>query len=177
MPYLTTKIDTPKKFLLQYLFTTDSEIVTQKILIVKQKKRTVDLVHRKNCNNIKEDMMDIFSATSKQVETATAPKVQPQAPVRQVEHSSEMTKSARETKLEEKDVTEKLNNTVKELNSQMETLETNVTFGFNDKIDSMFVSVMERSTGKMIRKIPTEEAMTLAERMKEIVGMIFDKKG
>ena len=49
--------------------------------------------------------------------------------------------------------------------------------GFNDKIDAMFVNVMERSTGKMIRKIPTEEAMSLAEKMKEIVGMIFDKKG
>ena len=122
-------------------------------------------------------MMDIFSATSKQVETATAPKVQPQTPIRQVEQSAEMSKSARENKLDDKDVAQKLNGTVEELNKQMEILDTNVTFGFNDKIDIMFVSVMERSTGKMIRKIPTEEAMTLAERMKEVVGMIFDKKG
>ncbi len=117
--------------------------------------------------------MDVFSATSKQVETATAPKVQAQAPVRQVEQSSDTTKSSKDSKT----VTDQLSNTVKELNKQMETLDTNVTFGFNDKIDAMFVSVMERSTGRMIHKIPTEEAMTLAERMKEIVGMIFDKKG
>ena len=117
--------------------------------------------------------MDVFSATSKQVETATAPKVQAQAPVRQVEQSSDTTKGSKDSKT----VTDQLSNTVKELNKQMETLDTNVTFGFNDKIDAMFVSVMEKSTGKMIRKIPTEEAMTLAERMKEIVGMIFDKKG
>lgn len=117
--------------------------------------------------------MDIFSATSKQVETATAPKAQTQAPVRQVEQSSDTTKSSKDSKV----VTDQLSDTVKELNKQMETLDTNVTFGFNDKIDAMFVSVMERSTGRMIRKIPTEEAMTLAERMKEIVGMIFDKKG
>lgn len=151
----------------------DSEIVTQKILIVKQKKRTVDLIPRKSNENIKEDIMDVFSATSKQVETTTAPKVQAQAPVRQVEQSSDTTKGSKDSKT----VTDQLSNTVKELNKQMETLDTNVTFGFNDKIDAMFVSVMERSTGKMIRKIPTEEAMTLAERMKEIVGMIFDKKG
>ncbi len=36
---------------------------------------------------------------------------------------------------------------------------------------------MERSTGKLIRKIPSDEAMRLSEKMKEIVGMIFDKKG
>lgn len=122
--------------------------------------------------------MDIFSATSKQVETATAPKVQSAPEVRQVEHSTETTKSARETnKQNEEEIKQELNNTVENLNKQIELLDTNVKFGFNDKIDAMFVNVMERSTGKMIRKIPTEEAMSLAEKMKEIVGMIFDKKG
>lgn len=122
--------------------------------------------------------MDIFSATSKQVETATAPKAQI-APmeVRHVETSNETTKSVRENKQNEEEIKETLNNTVENLNKQMEILDTNVKFGFNDKIDAMFVNVMERSTGKMIRKIPTEEAMSLAEKMKEIVGMIFDKKG
>jgi flagellar protein FlaG len=153
------------------------EIVTQKILIVKQNLSYVDVVCRKKCKNIKEDMMDIFSTTSKQVETAVTPKVQQQTPVRQVEQSNEATKSLRDNKQDSQNVAEQLNYTVKELNKQMESLDTNVTFGFNDKIDTMFVSVMERSTGKMIRKIPTEEAMSLAEKMKEIVGMIFDKKG
>ena len=123
-------------------------------------------------------MMDIFSATSKQVETATAPKAQT-APieVRHVENSNQPTKSARENRQNEEEIKEALNSTVENLNKQMEILDTNVKFGFNDKIDAMFVNVMERSTGKMIRKIPTEEAMSLAEKMKEIVGMIFDKKG
>ena len=122
--------------------------------------------------------MDIFSATSKQVETATAPKVQSAPEVRQVEHSTQTTKSAKETnKQNEEEIKQELNNTVENLNKQMEILDTNVKFGFNDKIDAMFVNVMERSTGKMIRKIPTEEAMSLAEKMKEIVGIIFDKKG
>lgn len=121
--------------------------------------------------------MDIFSATGKQVETATSPRVQNTEPIRQVETSVETSKSVRQNKQDENEVNETLNQTVKELNSQMETLETNVKFGFNDKIDAMFVNVIERSSGKMIRKIPTEEAMSLAEKMKEIVGMIFDKKG
>ena len=148
-----------------------NEIVTQKILIVKQNSLYVDLVLV--LNNEKGDMMDIFSATSKQVETSTAPKVQQQSSVRQVEQSNEATKSVNDN---QKD-TEKLGKVIDDLNNQMESLETNVTFGFNDKIDSMFVNVMERSTGKIIRKIPTEEAMTLSAKMKEIIGIIFDKKG
>jgi flagellar protein FlaG len=154
-----------------------NEIVTQKILIAKQNLSYVDVVYRKQYQNIKEDTMDIFSTTSKQIETTTAPKVQQQAPVRQVEQSNETTKSVKDNQQDTKSISEQLDYTVKELNKQMESLETNVTFGFNDKIDTMFVNVMERSTGKMIRKIPTEEAMSLAEKMKEIVGMIFDKKG
>ncbi|NLN00116.1 MAG: flagellar biosynthesis protein FlaG, partial [Campylobacteraceae bacterium] len=70
-----------------------------------------------------------------------------------------------------------LNETVKELNEQMEHLETNIAFGFNDKISSMYVSVSEKSSGKLIRKIPTEEAMKLSEHFQEIIGVIFDKKG
>ncbi|MBS4234990.1 FlaG family protein [Campylobacter vulpis] len=62
------------------------------------------------------------------------------------------------------------------LNGQMEALGTNVRFGYNDKINSMYLSVTERTTGKEIRQIPSEEAMRLAEHFKEVVGMIFDKE-
>lgn len=121
--------------------------------------------------------MDIFSATSKQVESISAPKVHSTPEVRQVETPVQMTKSARENKQNEEEIKQQLSQSVENLNKQMDILNTNVQFGFNDKIDAMFVNVMERSTGKMIRKIPSEEAMTLAEKMKEIVGMIFDKRG
>lgn len=116
--------------------------------------------------------MDVFSATSKQVEAATTPKVANTTQTRPVEQSNETSK-VKDGNEQSKD----LNQTVNELNEQMDLLETNVAFGFNDKIDMMFVNVMEKSSGKTIRKIPTEEAMDLSEKMKEIVGMIFDKKG
>ncbi len=122
--------------------------------------------------------MDIFSSTSKQVESAVStPKTQSPVPTREVENSHQMAKSARDNDQSKQDVTEKLNATVEKLNNNMEALDTNVKFGFNDKINSMFVNVMERSTGKMIRKIPTEEAMLLSEKMQEIIGTIFDKEG
>ncbi len=74
-------------------------------------------------------------------------------------------------------IKETLTKAVKDLNKQMDILNTNITFGFNDKIDMMYVNVKEKSSGKLIRKFPTEEAMKLAEHMKEFVGIIFDKKG
>lgn len=118
--------------------------------------------------------MDVFSATSKQVETATTPKVASTAQTRQVNESNESAKLNQENQNE---TVKSLTQTVKELNEQMDLLDTNVTFGFNDKISLMYVNVMEKSTGRSIRKIPTEEAMDLSAKMKEIVGMIFDKKG
>lgn len=122
--------------------------------------------------------MDIFSTASKQVESAVAtPKMEAPSQTRQVENSHQMAKSARDSKLEQQDVSKKLDSTVEKLNKQMEALDTNVKFGFNDKINTMFVNVMERSSGKMIRKIPTEEAMKLSEKMQEIIGTIFDEKG
>ncbi len=122
--------------------------------------------------------MDIFSTASKHVESAVAtPKAQAPMQAREVEVSHEVAKSARENKEDKQDMSQKLTETVSKLNDQMNSLGTNVQFGFNDKINAMFVDVVERSTGKPIRKIPTEEAMLLSEKMQEIIGTIFDQKG
>jgi len=122
--------------------------------------------------------MDIFSSTSKQVESVVnAPKAHAPTQTREVETSHKMAKSESENTQEKQDISKKLTETVGKLNKQMDSLGTNVQFGFNDKINVMFVDVVERSTGKAIRKIPTEEAMLLSEKMQEIIGTIFDKKG
>lgn len=107
----------------------------------------------------------------------TTPKTQASSQTREVENSHQMAKSARDDNQNKENVAEKLSATVEKLNNQMNSLGTNVQFGFNDKINTLFVDVVERSTGKPIRKIPTEEAMLLSEKMQEIIGTIFDKKG
>lgn len=80
-------------------------------------------------------------------------------------------------KQNEEDIQQKLSKTVEDLNEQMDMLETNLKFGYNDKLNVMYVNVYEKSSGELVRKFPTEEAMKLAEHMKEFVGMLFDKKG
>jgi flagellar protein FlaG len=123
--------------------------------------------------------MDIFSATSKQVETqSNIPKVDSSTATRSVETTHKIAKNAKEENEQNTEsIKQQLNDTVRKLNKNMEELDTNIKFGFNDKISMMYVNVMERSTGKTIRKIPSEEAMLLSERMQEIIGTIFDKKG
>jgi len=63
------------------------------------------------------------------------------------------------------------------LNKEMDPLKTSIRFGFNDKVDELYVSVIDTSNNQVIRKIPSDEAMRLAEKMRELVGMLFDKKG
>jgi flagellar protein FlaG len=127
--------------------------------------------------------MDIFSAVGKQMDSATTvkPGVNTNVETRQVEQANVQREVAQDSRTQnaqdKREIQKQLNDTVKSLNDQMESLDTNIAFGFNDKIESMFVSVLERSSGKLIRKIPTEEAMKLSERFQEIIGVIFDKKG
>ena len=125
--------------------------------------------------------MDIFNAVSKQIDSVSSYNTDYQVgkpdEVQKVDQNSPTTSSEVKNKQDKKEIQKQLNNTVKKLNDQMDSLNINIKFGFNDKIDTLFVDVTERSTGKLIRKIPSEETMKLAEKMKEIIGMIFDKKG
>ena len=122
--------------------------------------------------------MDIFSATNKQVtqpniETSTNISTNTRKNIK-YDNNVNLSNSVKKVSMPSK---EELKNTIENLNKHMDSLDTNVKFGFDDKIEQMFVNVMERSTGKIIRKIPSEEAMKISEKMREIVGIIFDKKG
>lgn len=70
--------------------------------------------------------------------------------------------------------TPSLSELTKELNQQIDTLNTNVKFEFNEQIGELYISVVEKDTGNVIRQIPSEEAMKLREHLKNLVGMIFD---
>ncbi len=122
--------------------------------------------------------MDIFNAVSKQVDsTQSYQKTSNVQRQQEISQNINTTNSEVRNRQDKKEIQQHLNNTVKKLNEQMDSLNINIKFGFNDKIDTMFVDVTEKNTGRLIRKIPSEETMKLAEKMKEIIGMIFDQKG
>ncbi len=79
-------------------------------------------------------------------------------------------KSINEIKKELQRITEELNNAMNPLN-------TEIKFHFNDKIDELTVKVIDKKNNEVIREFPPKEALRLMEKMRELVGMLFDKKG
>lgn len=79
-------------------------------------------------------------------------------------------------KQKQQDLRGELVKLTEDLNKEMNPLNINVKFGFEDKIGEMFVSVFEKDTNKLIRKFPSDEAVALMSKMREIIGIIFDKK-
>lgn len=87
---------------------------------------------------------------------------------------AEVDNSSEERKVQEQK--QKLNELAQELNKELSPLNTNVTFGFNEEIEGLFITVSEKDTNRVIRKIPSDEAMQLMAKMREVVGIIFDKQ-
>ena len=79
-------------------------------------------------------------------------------------------------KTKQEDLKQELMQLTEDLNKEMNPLNINVKFGFEDKIGEMFVSVYEKDSNKLLRKIPSDEAVALMIKMREIIGIIFDKK-
>jgi flagellar protein FlaG len=68
-------------------------------------------------------------------------------------------------------------NLVKQMNKALDPFNTALRFGFDNMSEDFYVSVIDTSTSKIIRRFPAEEAVTLAEKMNDVTGMLFDQKG
>lgn len=114
-----------------------------------------------------------------------SPDVSPQQPqLGQAVGSSTITKNAqRQNHIEE---TDKINKKVQtkvnaqqlvcELNELLDPFKTDLKFGFDDNNDAYRVYVKEQKTGRILRKFPTDEALELSMKMKELVQAMFDKQ-
>ncbi len=70
-----------------------------------------------------------------------------------------------------------LRESTEKFNKMSEELNLDVKFAYNDKIDQIYLNVIDKNTGRVIRKLPSEEAMKISESMKELVGTLMDQKG
>ena len=80
-------------------------------------------------------------------------------------------------KEKEKITKEKLQDLTAKLNKEMAPLNPDIKFQFNDKVKELVVNVVDKHTDKIIRKIPSDEALKIMEKMRELVGALFDDKG
>lgn len=62
------------------------------------------------------------------------------------------------------------------LNKEMQESNIDVAFRYNDDIQGLVVTVKNAESEKVVREIPSKEAIELMKKMGEIVGMLFDKK-
>ncbi|ANE35534.1 flagellar protein FlaG [Campylobacter iguaniorum] len=126
--------------------------------------------------------MEIFKAASQQIDNSVA--LNTQKETSRAVGGLEGTKiqnnvvkdESNQNAMSNEEMVKKLNDITSKLNQNMEQLQTNIRFGFNDKISSMYVDVIEADSGKVIRKIPSEAVMNLTEHLREVVGVLFDKK-
>ena len=63
------------------------------------------------------------------------------------------------------------------LNDEISLISTDLRFGFNDTAEMLQVSIINKKTDEIIRRFPTEEAVSLMSSMKEFIGLLFDKEG
>lgn len=66
---------------------------------------------------------------------------------------------------------------IADLNEEMSLISTDLRFGYNSQAEMLQVSIINKRTNEIIRRFPTEEAVTLMTTMKDFIGVIFDKEG
>ena len=133
----------------------------------------VENIRQSNAANVASSSLPgVLSASSSVPRGTDAPKVE-KSPT---QVAQEQVKELRENKNVE-ELKRDLMELTEQLNKEFNPLNTNVKFGYSDDIESLYVTVSERDTDRVIRKIPSDEAMELMAKMREIVGIIFDKKG
>lgn len=64
----------------------------------------------------------------------------------------------------------------RKLRDEMRKANTNIDFSYNDNIKSLVVTVREATGNRVIREIPSKEAIELMMKMRDMVGNIFDER-
>jgi len=80
-------------------------------------------------------------------------------------------------KQDKEEARKELTQLTKKLNDEISLLSTDIKFGFSDDINGLFVNVVDTKTDKILRQFPSEDAVDIMSKMRELVGMLFDTKG
>jgi flagellar protein FlaG len=65
---------------------------------------------------------------------------------------------------------------IEKLNQTAMIFDRGLRFHIHDKTKTTMVSVVDLKSDKIIREIPSKEILDLVSKMKDYLGMIFDKK-
>ncbi|MBT1443056.1 flagellar protein FlaG [Shewanella sp. JM162201] len=68
---------------------------------------------------------------------------------------------------------DELNAVAQEMSNMMSVMRKGLDFRVDDKSGEAVVSVMDVESGDIIRQIPSEEALKLAQKMSEVTGLLM----
>jgi len=130
--------------------------------------------------------MEIFKAAANQtLDASMSTSAQRQIDSRPIEHSDVKVNADKNGKskdaneldgLSNEDLARKTREVTDRLNYQMQQLDTNVRFAYNEKLNLMVVQVKDAKTGEEITQLPSKEAIKISEYFKESIGILFDKE-
>ena len=130
--------------------------------------------------------MEIFKAAANQtLDASMSTSAQRQIDSRPIEHSDVKVNADKNGKskeaneldgLSKEDLARKTREVTDRLNYQMQQLDTNVRFAYNEKLNLMVVQVKDAKTGEEITQLPSKEAIKISEYFKESIGILFDKE-
>ena len=130
--------------------------------------------------------MEIFKAAANQtLDASMSTSAQRQIDGRPIEHSDVKVNADKNGKskdaneldgLSNEDLARKTREVTDRLNYQMQQLDTNVRFAYNEKLNLMVVQVKDAKTGEEITQLPSKEAIKISEYFKESIGILFDKE-
>jgi flagellar protein FlaG len=70
----------------------------------------------------------------------------------------------------------KLEEAVKRLNEQMQDNRRQLGFSVDDRLNRQVVRVTNQETGELVRQIPSEVVIRVANSIENLKGVLFDKE-
>ncbi len=71
---------------------------------------------------------------------------------------------------------EEVEKVVYSTNDLLQRLNTELRVELDDELDMVVVKVIDSESQEVVRQIPAEEFVELSKRMKDAIGMLFDKE-
>lgn len=65
---------------------------------------------------------------------------------------------------------------LKELQQVSQAFNRRLSFAFNEKLDQVVVKVIDSETDKIIKEIPPVELQRVHEKIREVIGILFDER-
>ena len=97
-----------------------------------------------------------------------------------VAQSTQVLKSVAETKEKveksREDIEKRLDQAVQRLNEQMQNGQRELGFSVENKTDRLIVKVTNKETGELVRQIPAEAVVKMAQSIDSLKGVLFDKE-